>query len=306
MKIYESVSELIGKTPLLHLNNIKKHFHLEGEIYAKIERMEPSGSTKDRAAKYLILEALKKGLINKDTLLIEPTSGNTGIALAMLAASLELKLVIYMPSNCSVERIKMMKAYGAEVILTETSKGMGGAIEEANKRHQEISNSYILGQFDNSDNVLANYETTGPEIYEALDGKLDIFVAAVGTGGTFTGVAKYLKERNPQIKAVAAEPSSSPFLSEGKKGPHKIQGIGAGFKPGIMDISLADEIMTISDEEAYEGCRLLAKIEGICAGISSGANLMAAIKLAQKEKKTVVSIFPDNGERYLSVEGLYE
>ncbi len=297
--------DVIGNTPLVRLKNIEKLFNLESKIYAKLERSNPTGSIKDRASKEMLLSALNEGLINNETLIIEPTSGNTGIGLAAICASLGLKIVIFMPINASIERVKIMKAYGAHCILVE-SGGMAKCIEEANKLHNEVKNSFIPSQFDNNSNVLAHYNGTGPEIYKQLDGNIDIFISGFGTGGTLTGVSKYLKEKNENIISIGVEPLSSPFVSKGEKGAHKIQGIGAGFKPSILDLSIVDKIMTISDEEAFEYTRLLARKEGLFVGISSGANLCASVKIAKENKgKVIVTVLPDNGERYLSVDGLF-
>lgn len=298
--------DVIGNTPLVRLKNIEKEFNLNSKLYAKLERSNPTGSIKDRAAKEMIVSALNEKLIDKDTLIIEPTSGNTGIGLAAICASLGLKLVLFMPSSASVERVKIMKAYGATCNLV-SSGGMKGCIDEANKLHEEIKNSFIPSQFDNNNNVIAHYKGTGPEIYNQLDGNIDIFVAGFGTGGTLTGVTKYLKEKNSNIKSIGVEPKSSAFITTNTKGAHKIQGIGAGFKPSILDLSLVDEVLTISDEEAYEFTRLMAKKEGLFVGISSGSNVCALVKIAKENpNKTIVTVLPDNGERYLSVEGLFE
>ena len=307
MKYVESILDLINNTPLIHLNRIEKKYNLKSRIFAKFERVNPSGSIKDRIAKEMLLSALDSGKINKNTTIVDPTSGNTGIGLAMVAAALNLKTVIFMPSNCSIERVKMMKAFGADIRLTEGSKGMAGAISEANKFLSENKNSYMPEQFDNINNLLAHYKHTGPEIYDQLDGKVDIFTAGFGTGGTLTGVAKFLKEKNKDIYIEGVEPASSPFIEENRKGPHKIQGIGAGFKPSILNLDYVDKVVSITDDEAYEFARELAKKEGIFAGISSGANLANAVKLAKKfENKNIVTVLPDNGERYLSVVGLYD
>ena len=302
-KIYKTADELIGKTPLLELSHIEDEYKLEANIIAKIEYFNPAGSVKDRIAKKMIDEAIKEGKINKDTVLIEPTSGNTGIGLASVAAAKGLKLIVTMPETMSVERRNIMKAYGAEIVLTEGSKGMKGAIEKANELAKEYSNSFIPGQFDNPNNPKVHFETTGPEIYEDTDGKVDIFVAGVGTGGTITGVGTYLKSKNKDIKVVAVEPESSPVLSEGKSGPHKIQGSGAGFVPKVLDTSIYDEIIRVSNEDAFATGKLIGKKEGILVGISSGAAVFAAIELAKKEEnkgKNIVVLLPDTGDRYLS------
>ena len=302
-KIYKTGDELIGKTPLLELSHIEEEYKLEANIIAKVEYFNPAGSVKDRIAKKMIDEAIKEGKINKDTVLIEPTSGNTGIGLASVAAAKGLKLIVTMPETMSVERRNIIKAYGAEIVLTEGAKGMKGAIEKANELAKEYSNSFIPGQFDNPNNPKVHFETTGPEIYEDTDGKVDIFVAGVGTGGTITGVGAYLKSKNKDIKVVAVEPESSPILSEGKSGPHKIQGIGAGFVPKVLDTSIYDEIIRVSNEDAFATGKLIGKKEGILVGISSGAAVFAAIELAKKEEnkgKNIVVLLPDTGDRYLS------
>ena len=302
-KIYKTADELIGKTPLLELGHIEDEFKLEAKIIAKVEYFNPAGSLKDRIAKKMIDAAEALGKINKDTVLIEPTSGNTGIGLASVAAARGYRLIITMPETMSVERRNIMKAYGAEIVLTEGSKGMKGAIEKANELAQNYPNSFIPGQFDNPNNPLVHYETTGPEIYEDTDGKVDIFVAGVGTGGTITGVGKYLKSKNPNVKIVAVEPESSPVLSKGVAGAHKIQGIGAGFIPKILDTNIYDEIITVSNDDAFKTGKLIGKKEGILVGISSGAAVYAAITLASKEEnkgKNIVVLLPDTGDRYLS------
>lgn len=302
-KIYKTADELIGKTPLLELSHIEEEYKLEANIIAKVEYFNPAGSVKDRIAKKMIDEAIKEGKINKDTVLIEPTSGNTGIGLASVAAAKGLKLIVTMPETMSVERRNIIKAYGAEIVLTEGAKGMKGAIEKANELAKEYPNSFIPGQFDNPNNPKVHFETTGPEIYEDTDGKVDIFVAGVGTGGTITGVGTYLKSKNKDIKVVAVEPESSPVLSEGKSGPHKIQGIGAGFVPKVLDTSIYDEIIRVSNEDAFATGKLIGKKEGILVGISSGAAVFAAIELAKKEEnkgKNIVVLLPDTGDRYLS------
>ena len=302
-KIYKTADELIGKTPLLELSHIEDEYKLEANIIAKVEYFNPAGSVKDRIAKKMIDEAIKEGKINKDTVLIEPTSGNTGIGLASVAAAKGLKLIVTMPETMSVERRNIIKAYGAEIVLTEGAKGMKGAIEKANELAKEYPNSFIPGQFDNPNNPKVHFETTGPEIYEDTDGKVDFFVAGVGTGGTITGVGTYLKSKNKDIKVVAVEPESSPVLSEGKSGPHKIQGIGAGFVPKVLDTSIYDEIIRVSNEDAFATGKLIGKKEGILVGISSGAAVFAAIELAKKEEnkgKNIVVLLPDTGDRYLS------
>ena len=287
----------------MELGHIEDEFKLKAKIIAKVEYFNPAGSVKDRIAKKMIDAAEALGKINKDTVLIEPTSGNTGIGLASVAAARGYRLIITMPETMSVERRNIMKAYGAEIVLTEGSKGMKGAIEKANELAQNYPNSFIPGQFDNPNNPLVHYETTGPEIYEDTDGKVDIFVAGVGTGGPITGVGKYLKSKNPNVKIVAVEPESSPVLSKGVAGAHKIQGIGAGFIPKILDTNIYDEIITVSNDDAFKTGKLIGKKEGILVGISSGAAVYAAITLASKEEnkgKNIVVLLPDTGDRYLS------
>lgn len=303
MKVYNRIIDTIGGTPLVRLSNIEKKYNLHAKILAKVEFFNPGGSVKDRIAKAMIEEAEKKGLINKDTVLIEPTSGNTGIGLAMVAASKGMRIIITMPETMSIERRNLLKAYGAELVLTEGTKGMKGAIAKAEELARETPNSFIPSQFTNKDNPRTHYLTTGPEIYSDSDGEVDIFVAGVGTGGTISGTGKYLKEKKPSIKVVAVEPESSPVLSKGTPGPHKIQGIGAGFVPDTLDTKIYDEIITISNEKAFDTGREAARREGLLIGISSGAALAAAIELASREEnkdKTIVVLFPDTGERYLS------
>ncbi|MBQ4087250.1 MAG: cysteine synthase A [Clostridia bacterium] len=303
MNIYTSADSLIGNTPLLELCNIEKKFGLGAKLYAKLEFFNPAGSVKDRVAKAMIEDAEEKGLIGEHTVIIEPTSGNTGIGLASVAAARGYRMMIVMPDTMSVERRQLMKAFGAELVLTDGSKGMAGAIEKAEELHREIPDSIIAGQFTNPANPKAHYMTTGPEIWRDTDGTVDIFVACAGTGGTVTGTGKYLKEQNPDISVVAVEPAGSPILSGGVAGPHKIQGIGAGFVPEVLDTSVYDEVITVKDDEAYSMGAELGKTEGILAGISSGAALCAAIKVAKRpenEGKTVVVLLPDTGDRYLS------
>ena len=303
MKIYQSILDTVGGTPLVELTKIEKKYNLNAKIVAKVESFNPAGSVKDRIARAMILEAEKQGLISKDTVLIEPTSGNTGIGLSMVAASKGLKIILTMPETMSIERRNLLKAYGAELVLTEGSKGMKGAIAKAEELANETPNSFIPSQFTNMANPTIHYLTTGPEIFNDSEGKVDILVAGVGTGGTLSGTGKYLKEKIPGFKVVAVEPETSPVLSKGVAGPHKIQGIGAGFVPQTLDTNIYDEIITISNEEAFEKGRESARTEGLLVGISSGAALSAAIKLAQREEnkgKTIVVIFPDTGERYLS------
>ena len=303
MKVYNKIIDTIGGTPLVELHNIEKKYNLNARILAKVEFFNPGGSVKDRIAKAMIEEAEKKGLVNKDTVLIEPTSGNTGIGLAMVAASKGIKLIIAMPETMSIERRNLMKAYGAELVLTEGAKGMKGAIAKAEELAKETPNSFIPSQFTNMENPRIHYLTTGPEIFEDSDGTVDIFVAGVGTGGTISGTGKYLKEKKPSVKVVAVEPESSPVLSKGTPGPHKIQGIGAGFVPDTLNTGIYDEIITISNEKAFETGRESARTEGLLVGISSGAALAAAMELAKREEnkgKTIVVLLPDTGERYLS------
>ena len=295
--------DLVGQTPLVRLNNLIKKEGLEADVLAKLEYFNPAGSVKDRIAKEMILDAMEKGLINKNTTLIEPTSGNTGIGLSAVATSLNLKIIITMPETMSVERRNLMKAYGAELVLTPGSEGMKGAIAKAKELASQIENSFIPGQFENPANPQAHYKTTGPEIYSQTEGKVDIFVAGVGTGGTISGIGKYLKEQNPNVKVVAVEPASSPVLSTGKGGAHKIQGIGAGFVPDTLDTKIYDEIITVENEDAFASGKEVAKTEGILIGISSGAAIQAAKELAKREEnkgKTIVVLLPDGGDRYLS------
>ena len=295
--------DLVGQTPLIRLNNLIKKEGLEADVLAKLEYFNPAGSVKDRIAKEMILDAMEKGLINENTTLIEPTSGNTGIGLSAVATSLNLKIIITMPETMSVERRNLMKAYGAELVLTPGSEGMKGAIAKAKELASQIENSFIPGQFENPANPQAHYKTTGPEIYSQTEGKVDIFVAGVGTGGTISGIGKYLKEQNPNVKVVAVEPASSPVLSTGKGGAHKIQGIGAGFVPDTLNTKIYDEIITVENEDAFASGKEVAKTEGILVGISSGAAIQAAKELAKREEnkgKTIVVLLPDGGNRYLS------
>ena len=295
--------DLVGQTPLVRLNNLIKKEGLEVDVLAKLEYFNPAGSVKDRIAKEMILDAMEKGLINENTTLIEPTSGNTGIGLSAVATSLNLKIIITMPETMSVERRNLMKAYGAELVLTPGGEGMKGAIAKAKELASQIENSFIPGQFENPANPQAHYKTTGPEIYSQTEGKVDIFVAGVGTGGTISGIGKYLKEQNPNVKVVAVEPASSPVLSTGKGGAHKIQGIGAGFVPDTLDTKIYDEIITVENENAFASGKEVAKTEGILIGISSGAAIQAAKELAKREEnkgKTIVVLLPDGGDRYLS------
>ena len=302
-EIKNSFLDLVGQTPLVRVNNLIKKDELKADVLAKLEYFNPAGSVKDRIAKEMILDALEKGLINENTTLIEPTSGNTGIGLSAVATALNLKIIITMPETMSVERRNLMKAYGAELVLTPGSEGMKGAIAKAKELASQIENSFIPGQFENPANPTAHYKTTGPEIYEQTEGKVDIFVAGVGTGGTISGIGKYLKEKNPEVKVVAVEPASSPVLSTGKGGAHKIQGIGAGFVPETLDTKIYDEIITVENEDAFATGKEMAKTEGILVGISSGAALYAAKELAKREEnagKTIVVLLPDGGNRYLS------
>ena len=302
-KVKNSFLDLVGNTPLVRVNNLIKKDELKADVLAKLEYFNPAGSVKDRIAKEMILDALEKGLINENTTLIEPTSGNTGIGLSAVATALNLKIIITMPETMSVERRNLMKAYGAELVLTPGSEGMKGAIAKAKELASQIENSFIPGQFENPANPTAHYKTTGPEIYEQTEGKIDIFVAGVGTGGTISGIGKYLKEKKPEVKVVAVEPASSPVLSTGKGGAHKIQGIGAGFVPETLDTKIYDEIITVENEDAFATGKEMAKTEGILVGISSGAALYAAKELAKREEnagKTIVVLLPDGGDRYLS------
>lgn len=301
--IYTSAEQLIGNTPLVELTQIEKELGLKAKLIAKLELFNPAGSVKDRVALAMINDAEKRGVLRKESVIIEPTSGNTGIGLASVAAARGYKLIIVMPDSMSVERRQIMKAYGAQLVLSPGAKGMPGAIELANQLAASTPNSFIAGQFVNPANVMAHYTTTGPEIYSATDGKVDIFVAGVGTGGTITGTGKYLKEQNSKIKVVAVEPATSPVLSKGVKGPHGIQGIGAGFVPDILDTGIYDEIIPVKDEDAFTYGRLMGKKEGVLVGISSGAALAAAVELAKREEnagKQIVVLMPDTGDRYLS------
>lgn len=302
-KIYTSADQLIGKTPLLELTHIEKKYGLKAKILAKLEYFNPAGSVKDRIAKAMIDEAEKNGKLKADSVIIEPTSGNTGIGLAAVAAARGYRIIIVMPETMSVERRQLMKAYGAELVLTEGAKGMKGAIARAEELSKEIPNSFIPGQFVNPANPKAHFETTGPEIYADTDGEVDIFVAGVGTGGTVTGVGQYLKSKNPNVKVVAVEPASSAVLSGKPSGAHKIQGIGAGFVPDVLDTAVYDEIIPVENEDAFFAGREIGKNEGVLVGISSGAAVHAAIELAKRpenEGKTIVVLLPDTGDRYLS------
>ena len=302
-KIYSSADQLIGHTPLLELSHIEKENNLQAKIVAKLEYFNPAGSVKDRIAKAMIDDAEASGKLKPGSVIIEPTSGNTGIGLASVAAARGYRIIIVMPETMSIERRQLMKAYGAELVLTEGAKGMKGAIARATELSQEIPNSFIPGQFVNPANPAAHKATTGPEIWEDTDGKVDIFVAGVGTGGTVTGVGEYLKSQNPNVKVVAVEPESSPVLSKGTAGPHKIQGIGAGFIPDTLNTSVYDEVLPVKNEDAFAAGKAIAKAEGILVGISSGAALHAAIELAKRPEnkgKTIVALLPDSGDRYLS------
>ena len=302
-KVYDSILDLVGKTPLVELKRIEEKEGLQAKLIAKVESFNPAGSVKDRIAKAMIEDAEAKGLLKEGSVIIEPTSGNTGIGLAAAATVKGYRMILTMPETMSVERRNIVKAYGAEVVLTDGTKGMKGAIEKADELAKEIPNSFIAGQFVNPANPATHKKTTGPEIWEDTDGEVDIFVAGVGTGGTITGTGEYLKERKPEVKVVAVEPASSPVLSEGVSGPHKIQGIGAGFVPATLNTGIYDEIIKVENEDAFETGRYLAAEEAILAGISSGAALYAAIQLAKREEnkgKTIVVLLPDNGDRYYS------
>lgn len=304
-KIYTSADELIGKTPLLELTHIEKEHKLNAKILAKLEYFNPAGSVKDRVAKVMLDDAEEKGILTKDSVIIEPTSGNTGIGLASVAAARGYRIIIVMPETMSVERRQIMKAYGAELVLTEGAKGMKGAIEKADELAKEIPGGFVPSQFTNPANPEAHRKSTGPEIWEDTDGKVDIFVAGVGTGGTVTGVGEYLKSKNPAVKVVAVEPKSSPVLSEGKAGAHKIQGIGAGFVPEILNTKVYDEVIPVENDDAFEIGRLIGKKEGVLVGISSGAAVWTAIELAKRPEnagKNIVVLLPDTGDRYLSTQ----
>ncbi len=302
-KVYTNADQLIGHTPLLELTHVEAKYNLKAKIVAKLEYFNPAGSVKDRIAKQMLDDAEKAGKINKETVIIEPTSGNTGIGLASVAAARGYRIIIVMPETMSVERRALMKAYGAELVLSPGATGMTGAIKKANELAAQYPNSFIPSQFTNASNPKAHYETTGPEIWEDTDGNVDFFVAGVGTGGTLTGTGKFLKEKNPDVKVVAVEPKTSPVLSEGHGGPHKIQGIGAGFVPEVLDTKIYDEVITVDNDDAFTYGKVVGHSEGILVGISSGAALKAAIELAQREEntgKTIVVLFPDTGDRYLS------
>jgi len=303
MKVFEQASDLIGNTPLVRLNGYQKEKKLDAELLAKLEYFNPAGSVKDRVALYMLLDAQEKGLLKRDSVIIEPTSGNTGIGLAAVAAEKGIRTIIVMPDTMSIERRNILKAYGAELVLTDGKLGMKGAIAKANELAEEIPHSFIPGQFTNDANPLAHYKTTGPEIWKDTDGDVDILVAGVGTGGTLSGAGRYLKEQNPDIQVVAVEPKDSPVLSEGRAGSHKLQGIGAGFVPRTLDIDIYDEVIPVTTQQAYDTARLLAREDAILAGISSGAALYAAEVLAKRPEnrgKRIVIIIPDSGEKYLS------
>ena len=302
-KIYTSADQLIGKTPLLELTHIEKKYGLKAKVLAKLEYFNPAGSVKDRIARKMLDDAEAAGKLTPDSVIIEPTSGNTGIGLASVAAARGYKIIIVMPETMSVERRQLMKAYGAELVLTEGAKGMKGAIAKADELAKEIPNSFVAGQFVNPANPKAHYQTTGPEIWEDTDGQVDVFVAGVGTGGTVTGVGTYLKEQNPNVKVVAVEPASSPVLSQGKSGAHKIQGIGAGFVPDVLNTKIYDEVIPVENDDAFATGRLVGRSEGVLVGISSGAAVWAGIELAKRPEnkgKTIVVLLPDTGDRYLS------
>lgn len=302
-KIYSSAAELIGGTPLVEFKNIEKDFGLKARVLVKLESLNPAGSAKDRIGKVMIEDAEKDGILREGSVIIEPTSGNTGIGLALMAAVRGYRLILTMPDTMSVERINILKAYGAEIVLTDGAKGMQGAIEKADELAREIPGSFIPGQFVNPSNPRAHYETTGPEIWQDTDGDVDIFIASVGTGGTLTGTGRYLREQKPDVEIIALEPKMSPFLSEGHGGPHKIQGIGAGFVPEILDTELYDRVLTVSDEDAFETAKMIARREGLLVGISSGASFYGALQVAKEpenEGKTIVVILTDSGDRYYS------
>ena len=303
--IYNSVAELVGNTPLLELKNIENKFNLKARLLAKLEYFNPAGSVKDRVALSMICDMEEKGILNSNSVIIEPTSGNTGIGLAAVGASRGYRVIIVMPDSMSVERQKLMSAYGAELVLTEGAKGMSGAIEKAEQLNKEIPNSIIAGQFTNPANPKAHFETTGPEIYRDTDGNIDVFVSSIGTGGTITGTGEYLKSQNENVKVIGVEPAASPLLTKGVACPHKIQGIGANFVPDVLNQDICDEIIAVSDDDAFEYGRIIGKTEGVLVGISSGAALCAAIEVAKREEnagKTIVVLLPDTGDRYLSTE----
>ena len=303
--LFKNASELIGNTPLVELTNIEKQYSLKAKLYAKVEYFNPTGSVKDRIALSMINDALEKGLINENSVLIEPTSGNTGIGIAALCAMKNIKCILVMPESMSIERRKLLSIYGAKLVLTEAKEGMGGSIKKAKELEKTIPNAVILGQFDNEANPRIHYLTTGKEIYNDLNGKVDLFVAGIGTGGTISGTGKYLKEKIKDVKIIGVEPLSSPVISQNKKGSHKIQGIGAGFIPSTLDLSIIDKVETCSDEDAFKFARIVPSIEGMLVGISSGASLKIAIEYAKKEEnanKNIVVLLPDSGDRYLSTD----
>lgn len=303
--LFKNASELIGNTPLVELTNIEKQYSLKAKLYAKVEYFNPTGSVKDRIALSMINDAFDKGLINENSVLIEPTSGNTGIGIAALCAMKNIKCILVMPESMSIERRKLLSIYGAKLVLTEAKEGMGGSIKKAKELEKTIPNAVILGQFDNEANPRIHYLTTGKEIYNDLNGKIDLFIAGIGTGGTISGTGKYLKEKIKDVKIIGVEPLSSPVISQNKKGSHKIQGIGAGFIPSTLDLSIIDKVETCSDEDAFTFARIVPSIEGMLVGISSGASLKVAIEYAKKEENTnknIVVLFPDSGDRYLSTD----
>lgn len=303
--LFKNASELIGNTPLVELTNIEKQYSLKAKLYAKVEYFNPTGSVKDRIALSMINDAFDKGLINENSVLIEPTSGNTGIGIAALCAMKNIKCILVMPESMSIERRKLLSIYGAKLVLTEAKEGMGGSIKKAKELEKTIPNAIILGQFDNEANPRIHYLTTGKEIYNDLNGKVDLFIAGIGTGGTISGTGKYLKEKIKDVKIIGVEPLSSPVISQNKKGSHKIQGIGAGFIPSTLDLSIIDKVETCSDEDAFKFARIVPSIEGMLVGISSGASLKVAIEYAKKEEnanKNIVVLFPDSGDRYLSTD----
>ena len=303
--LFKNASELIGNTPVVELTNIEKQYSLKAKLYAKVEYFNPTGSVKDRIALSMINDAFDKGLINENSVLIEPTSGNTGIGIAALCAMKNIKCILVMPESMSIERRKLLSIYGAKLVLTEAKEGMGGSIKKAKELEKTIPNAVILGQFDNEANPRIHYLTTGKEIYNDLNGKVDLFVAGIGTGGTISGTGKYLKEKIKDVKIIGVEPLSSPVISQNKKGSHKIQGIGAGFIPSTLDLSIIDKVETCSDEDAFKFARIVPSIEGMLVGISSGASLKVAIDYAKKEEnanKNIVVLFPDSGDRYLSTD----
>lgn len=303
--LFKNASELIGNTPLVELTNIEKQYSLKAKLYAKVEYFNPTGSVKDRIALSMINDAFDKGLINENSVLIEPTSGNTGIGIAALCAMKNIKCILIMPESMSIERRKLLSIYGAKLVLTEAKEGMGGSIKKAKELEKTIPNAVILGQFDNEANPKIHYLTTGKEIYNDLNGKVDLFVAGIGTGGTISGTGKYIKEKIKDVKVIGVEPLSSPVISQNKKGSHKIQGIGAGFIPSTLDLSIIDKVETCSDEDAFKFARIVPSIEGMLVGISSGASLKVAIDYAKKEEnanKNIVVLFPDSGDRYLSTD----